>query len=306
MRSFVESVNAGLYDKAEMVEMPKFVTAADPEEPIESLLNRMAEGYKRRREAADARDWFTIKIKEARPYGLLLVGDQHLGDPGANVPLLLEHMEIAKRPGVYAINMGDVNNRWVGKLVRKYMDHEVTRTQEERLAEWLFHESGAHWIAVILGNHDLWDHGASFFKRLCKGIVPVLEWKAQFRIEHPNGSTVKCDLSHGRKGNSIWNETHGTLRDAKLGDTADIYGTAHTHNFGIQRIEIPQRRMRSWLIQTRGYKELDEYSRDHGFQEYTAGASVMMIVDPRKERDCVTHCFEDPAMGMEYLEWLRR
>jgi hypothetical protein len=285
--------------------MPQFVTVADPEEPIENLLKRMSETYHRKRQAAESREWFTIKIKETKPYGVMLVGDQHLGDPGANVPLLLEHMEIAKLPGVYAVNLGDVNNRWVGKLVRKYMDHEVTRTQEERLAEWLLRDSGAHWLAWILGNHDLWDHGASFFQRLCKGIVPVLEWKAQFKLQHPNGSIVKLDLSHGRKGNSIWNETHGTLRDAKLGDTADIYGTAHTHNFGIQRIEIPQRRMRAWLIQTRGYKEMDEYSRDHGFQEYTAGASVMLIIDPRKEKHCVTHCFEDPAMGAEYLTYLR-
>jgi hypothetical protein len=305
MQHFVEMKDAGKYDKKAMVEFPPFVMA-DESEPIDKLLTRLVEGYGRHRKAAVARDWFTIKIKETRPYGLLAFGDQHLGDPGCNMPLLMRHLEVAKQEGVHAINLGDVNNRWVGRLVRKYMEQETTRSQEERLAEWLLSETGANWIVWILGNHDLWDGGAGFFKRLCKGIVPMLEWKAQFEIAHRSGSKVRLDCSHGRKGNSIWNETHGTLRDAKLGDTADIYLTAHTHNFGIQRIEIPQRRMRSWLVQTRGYKEMDEYSRDHGFSEYTAGAAVLFIVDPRRDRDCVTHCFEDPEQGAEYLAFLRK
>lgn len=305
LQSFLDNLESGKYVKTEMVEFPKFVTEGDEDEPIDNLLTRLADGYERRRKAQNARDWFTIKINETKHYGLLAFGDQHLGDPGCNMPLLLKHLEIARQPGVHSMNLGDVNNRWVGRLIRKYMEQETTRSQEERLAEWLLSESGAHWIVWLLGNHDMWDGGISFFKRMCKGVVPMLEWKAQFEIVHKSGSRVKCDLSHGRKGNSIWNEGHGTLRDAKLGDTADIYGTAHTHNFSIQRIEIPARRQRSWLVQTRGYKEMDEYSRDHGFSEYTAGAAVMFIIDPRIERECVTHCFEDPERGLAYLNFLR-
>lgn len=292
--------------RAEKVELPSFVADGAEDDDIDDIISRAVKGYERRRKAAIDRQWFTIKINEDRPYGLLFVGDAHLGDPGCNMPLLLRHMEIAKRDGIYSINMGDVNNRWVGRLVRKYMESETTRSQEERLAEWFLGESGAHWIVWLLGNHDMWDGGIGFFKRLCAGVVPMLEWKAQFNIEHPDGSRLAVDLSHGRKGKSIWNELHGTLRDAKLGAMADIFASAHTHNYACQQLEIAERRQLSWLLQMRGYKEMDEYARDNGFAEYHHGSSVLAVVNPsRPQGKQVVQCFEDIEAGSDYLDWLR-
>ena len=112
------------------------------------------------------------------------------------------------------------------------------------------------------------------------------------------------DISHGRKGKSIWNELHGTLRDAKLGEAADINATGHTHNYAMQHLEIPERHKDCWLIQVSGYKEMDSYARDNGFSEYTLGSSVLAVIDPNAERP-VQQCFEDIEAGYDYMQFLR-
>lgn len=291
--------------KLDRVTFPKFASDADAEEPVDELLDRLEKDYVRAEKARDARTWFTIKVRETKPYGILKFGDIHLGDPGCNVPLLRKHLEIAKQDGIYSINMGDTQNRWVGRLIKKYMEQPATRSQENRLSEWLLRDSGAAWIVWLLGNHDMWDDGVSFFKRLAPGLVPMLEWNAKFHIEHPNGSKVSFDLSHGRKGKSLWNELHGTLRDAKLGAPAHVFGTGHTHNFAMEKIEIPERRAAPWLLQTSGYKRMDSFARDNGFLDYERGSSILIIVDPSDAAEPVYHCFDDIEKGAAVLRWLR-
>lgn len=290
--------------KTERVEFPDFV-AGTPKD-IDEIRRRAKENFLQRREAANKRNWFSIKLREERPYGFLWFGDPHLDDDGANWELLEKHIAIANEDGVYCGNIGDTTNRWVGRLIQKYADQSVTWTDADHLAEWFMKDSGCNWLVWLLGNHDAWNRGEDFYKRIGANHVPVLNWRAQFKIIHPSGTELKVDASHGRKGSSIYNELHGTLREAKMGEEADLYVTGHTHNYAMEHLEIPHRRRTAWLVQLRGYKEMDDYALVNGFPECRSGAAVLVIVDPRPgARNVINQCFEDVEMGLEYLKMLR-
>lgn len=300
------ATDRALIANAKPVEYPAFVDDGDEEEPIDEILARLQKGFERKHKQASARRWFTVKVKEEKPYGLLMFGDPHLGDNGCNMPLLMRHLEIARKPGIYGLNIGDTTNNWVGRLMRLYAEQETSAKTEKRLAEWFMFDAGVKWLCWILGNHDDWNGGADFQKRLGGQHIPIIDWKAQFKIGHESGTEALVDASHGRKGSSIWNNLHATLRAAKLGEHADLYVTGHTHNFGLEDLEIAEKGVSSWLVQLRGYKWHDHYALTGNYAEHQRGAAVMAIIDPREDARRRVMCLEDVEMATDWLEWLRR
>ena len=287
------------------VTMPSFVTDGDESEPMEALLHRLASGFERKHRNAVARKWFEVKVHETKPYGVMMFGDPHLGDDGCNMPLLQSHLAIARQPGVYGINIGDTTNNWVGRLMRLYASQETSAATEKRLAEWFMFDAGVTWLCWILGNHDDWNGGADFHKRLGGAHIPIIDWRAQFRVTHPDGTEARIDASHGRKGSSIWNNLHATLRAAKLGESADLYVTGHTHSYGLEDVEIAERGVSAWLAQLRGYKWHDHYALTGNFAEHQRGAAIMAIIDPRPDARRRVYCMEDTQHAADYLQWLR-
>ena len=288
------------------VKFPAFVDEGDEDEPIDDLLGRLEKGFHRKHRNASAKRWFEVKVNETKPYAVLMFGDPHLGDDGCNMPLLQKHLEIARKPGVYGLNIGDTTNNWVGRLMRLYAEQETSAKTEKRLAEWFMFDAGVSWLCWVLGNHDDWNGGADFQKRLGGRHIPIIDWRAQFRLTHKSGTEARIDASHGRKGSSIWNNLHATLRAAKLGENADLYVTGHTHNFGLEDLEIAEKGVSSWLVQLRGYKWHDHYALTGNWAEHQRGASVMAIVDPRPDARRRVMCFEDVEFAYDVLEWMRR
>lgn len=287
------------------VEYPDFVTSGDDEEPIEELLSRREKSFERKLKAHNARQWFEIKVNETKPYAILAFGDPHLDDDGCAIPILRKHLDIASREGVYSINIGDTHNNWVGRLERLYAHQEASKNTGKRLVEWFMFDSGARWLCWIIGNHDAWNDGVDFHMRLAKKRIPVLDWKAQFKLVHPDGTELRVDASHGRKGSSQWNNLHATLKAAKLGEMADIYFTGHTHNYGLEHLEIAERRHSCWLAQLRGYKFMDHYALYGNFAEHQLGSAVLAVIDPRPDARTKVQCFEDVELGYQFLEALR-
>lgn len=300
-----DAANRRLDNAAAMVEMPVFVIEGDEQEPIEDLISRQRKAFERKKAAAEIRHWFPIKIKEDKPYAILWFGDPHLDNGGCNWPLLERHLEVARQPGVYGGNIGDTTDNWpwTGRLAKLWADSDVSHKSARRLAEWFMFDAGVDWLVWLIGNHDSWNGGDEFYKRLGAHHVPVMDWKAQFRMVHNNGSETRIDTAHGRKGNSIYNPSHGTLRAAKFGQEADIFVTGHIHSFKLDHFEIADRGTTTWLAQVRGYKWLDSFAHVNGFPEYQNGAAIMSIIDP--ETGKVT-CFADPEEGAEYLRFKRR
>jgi len=294
-----EARKAGM---APTVEFPGFVTEGDEEEPIDELLDRIRKASDRKIKAAEARRWFPIKIHEEKPYGLLWFGDPHLGN--GNQRLLDRHLTVARQDGIYGANIGDTTDNfpWTGKLARLWAETELSSKSERRLASWFMFEAGVKWLVWLLGNHDAWNGGTEFYKMLGAHHVPVIDWRAQFTIVHPNGSKVAVDAAHGRKGTSIYNPTHGTLRDAKFGEHADLFVSGHIHTFGLFRIEFPEKKTLTWLAQIAGYKSIDDFAWTKGFHPAEHGAAMLAIIDPETAK---VQCWEDPEEGAEYLSWLR-
>lgn len=288
----------------QMVEMPAFVLDGDEEEDISVILDRMKKAQERKRKAAEERNWFPIKIHEEKPYGILWFGDPHLG-PDTDWSLLERHIAVARQDGVYGGNIGDTTDNfpWTGRLARIWAEKDVSSQTERRLATWFMLEAGIKWMVFLLGNHDVWNGGTEFYKMIGAYNVPVIDWRARFTLVHKNGSQTRIDAAHGRKGNSIYNPTHGTLRDAKFGEEAALFVTGHIHCYGLFDIEFPERKTRTWLAQISGYKTNDRYALVNGFAESNHGSAVFSIIDPATGK---VQCFGDVEEGSEYLKWLRR
>lgn len=286
------------------VEYPDFVTVGDEEEPIDDLLNRFRKAHERKAKAISERAWFPIKIKEEKPYGFLWFGDPHLG-PDCDWKLLESHLEIARRDGVYGGNIGDLTNNWpwTGKLARLWAEADISSKTERRLALWFMLESGVRWLVWLLGNHDEWNGTGELYKLMGAHRVPMADWRAQFRLVHRNGSETRIDAAHGRKGTSIYNPAHGTLRDAKFGEHADFFVTGHIHSFGLFDIEFPEKKTNTWLAQISGYKIGDRHALVHGFAQSNRGAAVLAVIDPATGK---VQCFADVEEGADYLAWRRR
>jgi hypothetical protein len=293
-------------EKERTVQIPSNILGDGHDEDINDLLGRLRKASKKTKEKYDAQRWYEVKVAEKKPYGLIVFGDPHLDDPGCDFTLFEKHLAIANKPHVYGVNIGDTTNNWVGNLMRKYADQETSTASERRLVKWLMTEAGVKWVCWLLGNHDAWNSGEAIHRLIGGPQVPVINWDAQFKLVHPNDTFVKIDASHGRKGNSIWNELHGTLRDAKWGQSADIYITGHTHNYACQDLENAKRGEDAWLLQVSGYKIYDTYAQRNGFSTYQRGSSALIIIDPReKARRRIPMVFEDVEHGYDYLEFMR-
>lgn len=291
--------------EAKPIDFPPFVEDGDDEEPIEDILSRLDKSFDRRMKAVGERKWFPIQIPETKPYGILWFGDPHLDDGGCNMPLLRRHLEVAKQPGVYGANIGDTLNNWpwTGRLARLWAEVDISNKTARRLAEWFMFDAGVRWLVWLLGNHDEWNGGSEFYKRLGAHHVPVLDWRAQFVLRHRGGTDVRVDASHGRKGSSIYNPSHGTLRAARFGEDADLLVTGHIHTYKLDHFEDADRRRISWLLQCRGYKFDDHHALVNGFAEYQHGASILAVIDPATG---AIQCFGDPEEGAEYLRFKRK
>lgn len=295
---------ASLGIKEEKIEFPAFVMEGDEDEPIDDLLARFRKDHERKQKAIQERNWFPIKVKEDKPYGILWFGDPHLG-PHCNWTLLERHVAIARQDGVYGGNIGDTTDNWpwTGRMARLWAENDISHKTEKRLATWFMMEAGIKWLLWLGGNHDEWNGGTEFYKMLGANHIPVIDWRAQFTLSHKNGSQARVDAAHGRKGTSIYNPTHGTLRDAKFGEEASLFVTGHIHSYGLFHIEFPEKKTTTWLAQISGYKMGDRYALVNGFAQSNSGAAVLSIVDPVTGK---VQCFEDVEEGAEYLAWKRR
>jgi hypothetical protein len=291
-------------EPAKPVEFPSFVTEGDEDEDISEILTRFRKAHERKQKAIEARAWFPIKVNEDKPYGILWFGDPHLGTH-CNWPLLERHIAVARQDGVYSGNIGDTTDNWpwTGRLARLWAEADISHKTEKRLATWFMMEAGIKWLLWLGGNHDEWNGGTEFYKMLGAHQIPVIDWRAQFTLVHKSGTETRMDAAHGRKGSSIYNPTHGTLRDAKFGEEAAVWITGHIHSYGLFHIEFPEKKTVAWLAQIAGYKMGDRYALVNGFAQSNHGAAVLSIVNPETGK---VQCFGDPEEGAEFLRWLRR
>jgi hypothetical protein len=117
--------------------------------PPEQLIEQACKRFEGHLAARDARRWMEIKVKSNKPIGVCFMGDPHIDNNGCNWPLLRRDIKILEdTPGLYAVNIGDLTDNWVGRLVRLYADQEMSKKQAWKLAKYLLKDCGINGSAT--------------------------------------------------------------------------------------------------------------------------------------------------------------
>lgn len=276
--------------------------------PAKQLLRQLRSEYERKVEIDRKQRWFKATAPGRKPFGILWFGDPHIGDH-CNIERLERDVQLCvKTPGMYAANIGDVNDNWTGKLIRLALGERTTRNDERGLARWFLKDAGLSWLLWLDGNHDKWNDHAAFVRGMdVEHCVPMFNWGTRIRIRLPDRSEVRINARHDFRGSSELNPTHGPAKAARmLGDRCHVYVCGHRHTWGVQQFEVPDAGMFPLSIRARGYKFMDEYARELGYPEDKQGCSILTIIDPTAEEGPGrVLAFADPVQGARVLTALR-
>jgi hypothetical protein len=289
-------------------EKPVFDLPVFPDDDIEvgAILDHLSRRFEKKLANEDAKTWFDVKVKIPGPVGLSVVGDPHLGTH-CNIPLLRRDIEImSKTEGMMAVNIGDTADNW-GRMIYLYAEDDISKPTERKLARWFLRDAGVPWVVWLHGNHDTM-HGefSTFLKSENVAQIPMIDWRAKFKLRFPGGGEVRIDAAHNHKGTSIYNRLHGQKRAALFDEDADIYVAGHHHTWGLTHEELDDGRV-VWMGRARGYKWIDEYATRHNFHRDEYGATILFVIDP-EESNAVKRisAFADLEEGADFLTWKRK
>jgi hypothetical protein len=272
---------------------------------VPDIISHMCDRFEKRKKHADAKKWMTFKLATNKPIGITWFGDPHVDDDGCNWPLLKRDCSlVASTEGMYGANIGDTTNNWVGRLAALYGDQETSQKTGFRLAEWLFKDSGVEWLIMLMGNHDSWQEQL-YLKEVAKYICPLVDWRAQFKLQFAGGREVLIDAAHDHKGHSQWNTLHAQGKASKMGGSAHLYIAGHRHTWALAQEECGETGRVYWLARARGYKFIDHYALVNGFPEQQHGSSIVTVIDPTASELNMIKCFSDVKEGCDYLNYLR-
>tara|TARA_R110000751_G_scaffold64835_1_gene132958 strand:+ start:465 stop:1583 length:1119 start_codon:yes stop_codon:yes gene_type:complete len=286
---------------------PIFDLPVFPDEDIDvgAILDHLSRRFEKKLENEDAKTWFDVNVRIDGPVGLAVVGDPHLGTH-CNIPLLRRDIDImANTEGMMAVNIGDTADNW-GRMIYLYAEDDISKPTERKLARWFLRDAGVPWVVWLHGNHDTM-HGefSTFLKTVNVAQIPMIDWRAKFKLKFPSGGEVKIDAAHNHKGTSIYNRLHGQKRAALFDEDADIYVAGHHHTWGLTHEELDDGRV-VWQARARGYKWIDEYATRHNFHRDEHGSTILFVIDPG-EGNAVKRitAFADLEEGADFLTWKR-
>lgn len=268
----------------------------DDDLPVDQLIELAAKRFEKRKAAFLSRQRQPIRIASSEPCVISFVGDPHLDDDGTDWPRLLADIELMKRPGVYAVNVGDTTNNWTGRLMRLYADQDTSRGTARKYAKWLLTESGVTWLAWILGNHDEWESGSAILRLMNADKIVMEDWTARLDVEFGNGSVLPIWVSHDFVGHSQWNRMHGLMKAAMMRGGAAVYACGHRHTAGLHWEPLEDQNASYWALRSRGYKFIDKHAIRLGYGGTDEGHTTAVVIDPRKAD------LRDALQGFKSLE----
>ncbi len=276
-------------------------TAAD-------LLERRSKQFGKKRDAVDARTLIPIKVTCDGPIGIAHLGDPHVDDDGTDIDMLQRHVAIVnKTEGLFAGNVGDYSNNWVGRLARLYGQQSLSAAEAWVLVEWLV--QSVKWLYLVGGNHDLWS-----------GAGDPIQWMArQARVQYqangmrlgltfPNKRVIRVNARHDFSGRSQWNTAHGPAKAAQMGWRDHILTCGHTHVSGYQVVRDPSSGLISHALRVGSYKTHDRFAEERGLPNQTFMVAPVTVIRPQFADDDnrLVSVFFDPETAAEFLVWLRK
>lgn len=275
--------------------------------PVEELIAHRKRQFARKKEYEEARKLIPIKVKIDGPIGILHFGDPHIDDDGTDITALEKHMELTRDvDGLFAGNIGDTTNNWVGRLGRLYAEQSTSASQAWKLAEWFI--TGVDWIYIVAGNHDAWSGAGDPLKWITKyNSQPYASSEVRLELKFPQGDPVRVNIRHDFSGSSIWNPAHGPSKALQMGARDHIAVCGHKHKSGYAVLKDPNSGMVMHGLQIGSYKVFDRYALQKGFRDQSLGPACVTVIDPlmpdsHPDKIKVFWC---PEAGAEYLKWKR-
>lgn len=289
-------------------EKPFAVDELPDETPTaDELLERRKKQFARKAQAKLARKLIGIDVRIDGPVAIAHFGDPHVDDDGTDIALLERHVGIVNRTeGMFAANVGDYSNNWVGRLGRLYGEQATSAREAWVLVEWLL--QSCDWLYLIGGNHDAWSGAADPVQWMKRQQGSLLEPNgARLGLRFPNGRTTRISARHDWPGHSQWNPAHGVAKAAQMGHADHILTCGHTHVSGYQVVKQPNDGLISHAIQVSSYKTFDRYAEEKGLRDQSIFMCPCTVIDPSYADSDPRHVtfIPDPEEAADYLTWKR-
>ncbi|MEM7428636.1 MAG: hypothetical protein AAF441_21310 [Pseudomonadota bacterium] len=275
--------------------------------PTEDIVERRKEQFKHKRAAKEARKLIDVKVTIDGPFGVAHMGDPHVDDDGTDIGLLERHGDIINATeGLFAANVGDHQNNWIGRLARLWAQQSTSAAEAWALVEW--HLRRNQWIYLINGNHDCWSGAGDPVSWMMRQQPGVFEnHGARLSLQTPSGREFRINARHDFKGYSQWNTAHGPARAAQQGWRDHVLACGHLHISGYQVVKCPMSSLISHIMRIASYKIFDRFADEKGLPDQNIFMCPVTIFDPDYGDDdprAVTTLF-DPEEAAEYLTWKR-
>lgn len=276
---------------------------------VDAIRTRRKEQFSQLREAKLARLLTPVNVLMDGPIGICHFGDPHLDDDGTDLQKIENHVAIVKRtPGLFAGNIGDGINAWVGRLARLYAEQSTSEDEAIALYEWFLRE--IPWLFCLGGNHLAWHGGmgVALHRWIFANCSTLFDNSSvRLALQFPNGKQVRVNARHDFAGHSMWNTVHGALKAATMGWRDHILTCGHIHTSGYALLKDPATGIISHAMRVSSYKTFDRYAHERGLPNQDIFPAAVTIIDPRYADDdprLIHTCF-DVEQGADYLTWLR-
>jgi len=287
---------------------PFSVEKKDPEDmPIEELIAHRKKKYDYKMSSKHSRRLVNIKLETDGPIGIAHFGDPHVDDDGTDLSQIMHFMNVINdTEGMYAGNLGDIQNNWIGRLAALYGQQATSARESWKLTEYFVNK--VNWLYLIAGNHDVWSGDGDPLEFIMRDHQGLYErWGARMRLIFPNNKEVRINARHVFKGNSMWNSAHGVAKAAQMGWKDHILTCGHTHVSGYQVVKDPASGLISHALQVASFKIMDSYAEKLGLDDKNIFNCPVTIIDPQYDDDdnrLITTIF-NPVVASEYLTFKR-
>jgi hypothetical protein len=290
--------------------LPESITAPvvpSPDLTALEIIQHRIKKFKRKREYEEARQLIDVEIPIAGPYGILHFGDPHVDDDGTDLEKLIYDINLVKSTtGMFAANIGDSRNNWVGRLARLYGEQGTSAKEALILADWFLRELKGKWAYIIGGNHDAWSGADDPLEWISDQVNALYEpSEARIRLVPPCGEATIINARHDFKGNSQWNSAHPVMKASMLGVRDDIFVCGHKHVCGYGVNKSPDDGRICHCLQIGSYKIYDRYAREKGFRDQHISPCAVTVIDPSAPLINRVQMFWDAKAGADYLTFLR-
>jgi hypothetical protein len=246
-----------------------------------------------------------VAVKDRQPISITVIGDPHADDDGCDIAALERDLDVpTNTPGMYLLHVGDLANWWVGRLAKKYADQITTKSQAYKLVEWML--KGRPNLAVIGGNHDMWEGGSLINWIARQGVGVAQSHGVRMALNFHGDHVIRVHARHDFPGRSQYNAAHGLRRELLFGFNDHVLLAGHTHQDTAQIVPHVTGDV-SHLYRVSGYKMIDDYAEENRFIPQRFAPSVTLVLNPWHpvpvER---VKPFWDVECAAEWLRFLRK